>query len=430
MSNSLAAAEAEARTLQAEIDELSATHTATKAAVNELRSSIGKNGIEPGSPEFDELDKAYMESDQLNAALAAKQNELNGALVEQVAQMRSAVTTSRAARLSWGERYVASDEYNSKLAALGGREFSKQDSLPRFEVANADETSRFLASTDGSATIPTDERLDPIMLPSRQIRVLDLINTTSTIRDAVDIAKESLVDDNAAPIAHASAGGVGSPATGVASPLSEYRIDKVTIPVRRIAHHTIVPRSMLSDSPRLQSYINGRLSRGVRLVTEAQVLAGDGTGENFAGIVGEAASDQTHSNAADSLTDSVHKALTLVRIAFEGDVTGLVMHPTDYEDYVLSRDGNGSYENGVSPFSSTPTNAWGYPVVVTTLMTAGTILAGAFNEATLYVREGIEVMSGFINQQMIEDLVTLNAEYRAAFGVERAQAFATVTRGA
>lgn len=430
MSNSLAAAEAEARTLQAEIDQLSETHVAKKAEVNELRSSIGKGGIEPGSPEFDELDAAYLEADNVNGAIAAKQNELNGALVEQVVQMRSALGTTKAARMTWGARYTASNEYVQKVASLAGRSFSKQDELPRFEVATAAETATFLASTDGSAMIPTDERLTPIDLPSRRIRILDMIQTTSTTSDAVQVVRESLSDDQAAAIAHASAGGVGVAVTGVATPLSEYRTTLETRTVRRIGHHTIVPRSMLADAPRLQSRIDNRLARGIRLETERLVLSGDGTGENFSGIITEAAQDQAHSNAADSLTDSVHKAMTLVRIAFEEDITGLVMHPTDYQDYVLSRDGNGSYENGVTPFTNTPNSAWGYPVAVTTLIPAGTVLAGDFSEAILYVRQGIEVMSGYINAQMIEDTVTLNAEYRAAFGVDRTQAFCTVTRGA
>ncbi len=431
MTTSHAAAEAEVRTLQAEIEQLSETHTTAKAAALELRSTLAADEAEPGSKEFAELESAWLEADTINEQLAQKRDELVGAMFEQIIQMRTQMATRQRATRTWGRRYIESDRYQGVLAQLGGRQFTKEQTLPRVEVADAEETRLFLASTDGSAMIPTDERLTPIELPTRVVRLLDLISVDNTNESAVEIVKETLVDDNAAPTAHGSPGAQGAPATGVASPLSEYRYDRSTVNVRRIPHHTIQPRSMLSDAPRLAGLIDRRLRRGIRLATEAQVLAGDGTGENFSGILTEAASDQTHSNASDVLVDSVHKAMTLVRIAYEDDITGLVMHPTDYEDLVLQRSAtDGHLANGVNPFTSTPSTVWGYPVVTTTVIAPGTILAGAFVEAVLYVREGIEVMSGFINQQMIEDLVTVNAEYRAAFGVERPQAFATVTRGA
>ncbi len=423
MTTSVAAAEAEVRTLQAEIEELRDEHRTLKARAKDLRRDAARDGIQAGSPEFDELDAAYRAADDTGELLSTKRDELVAATTEQLVHMRTALAAKKRQTMPVGVRYTDSDVYRAAVQAVGGR-FGQHDTLPRVEVASVEETTAFLASS-GVGLVPTDERLTGVPIPRRGLSVLDLINVASTNTDAVEVARQSTRTNNAAPTAHATGN------VGVASPESIFEWEKVTLPVRRIAHHSIQPRSMLADAGRLQNLISGELTYGIRLVTENQVLTGAGTGQQFNGIVTQAAQDQTHSNASDVLADSVHKAMTLVRIAFESDVTGVVMHPTDYEDFVLEKDGvSGGYLSGNGQFAATPPSAWGYPVVVSTALAAGTILVGRFAEATLYVRSGVEIMSGFINQQLIEDLTTIAGEYRAAFGIMRPDAFATVTRGA
>lgn len=424
--------ETEARELQAEIETMQADQAVKKAAAKELRQTLLASGDSPevGSPEFKDIEAAWQAADDVGEKVAEAQSTLNATLIEGLAGLRKSSASTKLAKLSYGERFLAHEAYKAKVSALAGRGFGENDRLPTIEVATAAETVElYLASTDGSAQIPTDERLTTIELPSRRQRLIDMITKTSTSSDAVQIIREVLDDGQASNIAHSSAGAEGDPIVEVGSPVSEFRLARATLTVKRIATHTKQPRSMLSDAPRLENHINNRLRRTVIKNTERGILAGDDSDEEFNGILNQAGSNQNHSNAGSvPLADSMHMAMTMVRIAYEDDISALVMHPTDYQDFVLAKSEANHYQNGVNPFMGTPMTAWGYPVVVSTVVPVGTILAGDMAQAVLYVREGIQVFSGLVDDQLIKDAVTIAAEYRAAFGVDLAQAFATVTR--
>jgi HK97 family phage major capsid protein len=156
------------------------------------------------------------------------------------------------------------------------------------------------------------------------------------------------------------------------------------------------------------------------------VLAGGGTGQDFAGIVGAAGDDQARST--DSVPDAIHKAITIVRVALEDDITAIALHPNDYERFVLTKDpSSGSYVSGMGPQSATARTIWGYPAVVSTALTEGEAVVGNWRHAYLWLRSGVTLSSGYIDDQLIEDMITMLAEYRAAFAVKRGEAFCTVS---
>ena len=156
------------------------------------------------------------------------------------------------------------------------------------------------------------------------------------------------------------------------------------------------------------------------------MVSGPGTGQNFTGVM-NAAGTAAVAKGADTLADAVHKGITAVRIALEDDITAIGVHPNDYERFALLKASDGMYLNGRGPNEETPRTFWGYPAIVSTVFTEGTAIPANWAYAYLWVRSGISLKTGYMDQQMIEDMITIAAEYRGAFAVKQPKAFAKVT---
>ena len=75
---------------------------------------------------------------------------------------------------------------------------------------------------------------------------------------------------------------------GATKPQTDIKFDVVTSSVTTIAHWVLATRQILDDVPMLQSYIDGRLTYGLALVEENQLLNGGGTGTDLNGIYTQA----------------------------------------------------------------------------------------------------------------------------------------------
>ncbi|MCP3857012.1 MAG: phage major capsid protein, partial [Actinomycetia bacterium] len=125
----------------------------------------------------------------------------------------------------------------------------------------------------------------------------------------------------------------------------------------------------------------------------------------------------------------LHKAITVVRIALEDDITAFGLHPTDYEGLALTKSADGQYLNGSGWQNATPRTIWGYPSVVSTVFTAGTGMVGNWAAgAILWVRMGLQLeISSEHGNFFREGMLALMSTTRVAFGVPRPAAFCEVT---
>lgn len=115
--------------------------------------------------------------------------------------------------------------------------------------------------------------------------------------------------------------------------------------------------------------------------------------------------------------------------------TGLVIHPIDYENARLDKDGNGQYMGG-GPFYAPYGNGtlqfapslWGLQTVVTPNAKQGTPLVGDFRQAAILRKGGIVVAaSDQHDRNFTQNKVTFRAEERAGLMVQRPAAFAKVS---
>lgn len=256
-------------------------------------------------------------------------------------------------------------------------------------------------------------RLPGVMpLAQRRMTIRDLISPGRMDGNTLEYVKETGFTNNAAMVAE-----------GALKPESDIKLDLITTTAKVIAHNMKASRQALEDIPQLSSLIDNRLIYGVKLREEAQILNGDGTGQNLLGIVPQAtAYAAAFAPSAPSAIDTIRLAALQAFLA-EYPASGVVMHPTDWARIELTKDADGRYIIGNPQGAIAPT-LWGLSVVPTQAIAIDKVLVGAFQMgAQIFDRWDARVEMGYVNDDFTKNLVTLLGEERLALAVYRPEAF-------
>jgi len=263
--------------------------------------------------------------------------------------------------------------------------------------------------------------IQPILF--KRLVVADLMASGQAASNSIVYMVETTFTNAAAPVAE-----------GATKPESALVFDQKTDPVSKIAHWLPVTEELLEDVPAIQSYIDARLTLGVQLAEEDQLLNGNGTPPNLMGIMnrpGLAAAVARNAGATPPETnaDAILRQITAIATSAFVYPDGVVMNPANWFTVATSKDTNGHYFGG-GPFSSLPTaSIWGTPVALTPSIVANTALVGAFGTMSQVFRKGgIRIEASNSHQDFfIKNLVAIRAEERLALAVYRPGAFGKVT---
>lgn len=252
-----------------------------------------------------------------------------------------------------------------------------------------------------------------------QLMLRDVLNVSSTTSDSVTYTRLVSYTRAAAAVAK-----------GEAKPEAAMELDTVTEAVRTHPVWIPVHNNDLADYPRLANIIDTELIYDLRKYEEEQVLYGDGTGENFLGIIENPAVQPARTEANDTLIDIIRRAITDVRRSGYTP-NAVVIDPLDWEEIELEKGTDNRYVWAVIRDTLGP-RIWSLRVVETVSAEANegntterrNLVVGDFvRGATLWVREAANISVGWINDQFIRNRRTILAEQRAAFGVKRPGAF-------
>jgi HK97 family phage major capsid protein len=280
------------------------------------------------------------------------------------------------------------------------------------------------SSMTGTSGVIMPERIGTIVpLAQRRLFIRDLLyRGTKTTGNQVYFVKESTFVNGAAM--QAGEGAVkGETTTTFAT---------VSLPVQTIAHWLNASRQVLDDMPALAAYISTRLMYGLRYKEETQIMAGDGTGNNLTGLLGQAAHFNPALMTAGSFTplDILRRALQQVELADEVPAGFFCLNPTDIANVELLKDSLGRYIVGDPGGTAEALSLWGKPVISTNAIAAGTFLAGSSESAELVDRMDATVEISFENQDnFIRNAATILCEERTALLCYRPGAFVTGTLG-
>lgn len=296
------------------------------------------------------------------------------------------------------------------------------------------------ASSTSAGAFVVNDRYGPTvdLIGERELTLRDLVTVGSTTSDTVEYVRVTGKTNNAAPVAEAtsaaaptapgSAGPLVNATGGGYKPESGLDLEVVSTTVKTLAHWIPLTKRSVSDAAQMRTLVDAFLRYGLNEELEDQILAGNGSGENFTGIL--SSSPLTVGSAGTDI-DAIVDAIRTVRVTGRRRPTAMVIHPNDWYStgFLLAKDGANKYLIGDPRASVDQLNQlWGLQVVVSEAMTENTALVGDFRQAVLWEREGIDVLVSDQHADFFtRNLLAILAEMRAAFGVLDPQAFCTVT---
>lgn len=362
------------------------------------------------------------------------------AVIAQAKEFADSVGVAEASDLrarvkSLGLTVVESPEFK---AMLGGFPEGRVPLKSRVQSAPIAVKALFTGGSSTSAgAFVVNDRTDIVeMLGRKPLTVRSLVSNRRTTSDTVEYVAETAHTNNAAVVAEATSaarptvvdGVLTSNAGGGYKPEGSWSFEVKTAVVKTLAEWVPVTKRALADVAQLEGLINQELQLDVLEAEEDQILNGDGSGEDFTGIL--STSGIQEQEFSTDLFETVRKAITKVRTIGRVNPTALVLNPVDAELIDLSKDGENRYYYG-GPSAIGQRTVWGVPVVESESQEEGTGLLGDFTKAVLWDREQTTVtMTDSHADFFIRNLVAVLAEERLAFGVTRPTAFVTVETGA
>lgn len=294
------------------------------------------------------------------------------------------------------------------------------------------QTKGTLTTTPGTALTPREYQAGIVETLFQRNYVADLCMQSTTTAAQVAYVVESAATNAAAAVAELGA-----------KPESSFTFSETVEPIRKVATLLPVSDETLADAPQIRAYLNGRLALFIANVEEAQLLLGSGTSPNVAGFISNARTIGTYARGTvDSNIIALFKAMNGTRGSSQLDPDAIIIHPTNWQAIRLGTDNSGQFYGGgpfygpyggpQGPASSSQfsaDNLWGVRVLVTSNITVGTALVGAFGlAAEVARRQGLTVeATNSHSTYFATNITTLRAESRLGLKVYRPTAFTAVT---
>jgi len=396
--------------------ELRKRRTRAEDLKNACRSAIPEGPVNTASDEFQRLQRATSDLDEIRKSIALVEQEQSFVL-SQLAGLEGSLQR---------ESFLNDPDTMNDLRLLATSSLPIGDRLlgpavGRDELlAEWDQRRRMAAA--GDVTLPSDTPRTQFygIIPAlrRELRLLDLIPSSPCETGQFDILRE--------------AGTYGAAETNelAVKPSGGMSLTEFTVKIVTIAEWYRIARQSLADVPALGTTINSRLRWSVEARLESQILNGDGVGANMTGILNTSGIGAPASGSGDSVNaDMVMNAISTVRVS-NATPDAIVMNPGDVAKAVkVKSTGSGERLDSSGAFGMQPTSMWGLPLVQTTAMTAGTALVGAFAQGSmLWAREGFLIrISDSDQSDFLVNALKVLGELRAGFAVMQPTAFAKVT---
>lgn len=333
----------------------------------------------------------------LEAKYDALQTEVKGQIEALEAKGNRLGFIEGGERKSAGEIFTESAEFKSARGTSG---------YVNFKV----ELKALTGSADSVGVLTEPQRLPMYTAPREILRIRDLLAQGQTSSDSLKFPQIKAWTNNAAPVFDKPTS-VQALGAGGLKPESELTIEDKTFDIHTIAHLLRVHKNILSDVPALRSIIDNKMIEGLDEVVDAQLIRGDGTGNNVDGLLKNAKTFTRH-QAGDTKLDVLRRSLTDLR-AFNFRPDAFVLNPFDWEDIELLKGTDARYV-WVSVTEGGVPRVWRTRVVDTQAIDEGDFLVGAFRQvAQVFDREQAAVQAFEQDRDNVaRNLITLRAETR------------------
>lgn len=423
-------------------NQLDVTHMETDALVS-ARADHSAKGMEAldayrksGSEEdYAEAKKHLANSDGLNAEIVRRQemdnmgNQFKGYAGNVAALPGSGLPfvqggQSVAGRFLESKSYKDMDDMTSGFKSLGGPQGFSVDMDGHGWMERNRKALIYSGSAVGGPLITPFYDSTPEMVARPTPDVLSLVTRVPVDTDTIYWIDQATRATSATAVAEATN------STGTTGTKAEATIafTRKTATVEIIAVTAAITEKELADANQIRAIIDGDLRDDMMLQLDAQILSGSGTSPALTGLLNAGIQTVGYSTAIGNTLDNMLRAQTVIMTANEPSPDAYVFNPLDWEEMrVLKASTSGEYLWG-PPSAMGGDTLWGLPVIKTNRLAAGTGLTGAFRRACrLYDREQLRIVTGWINDDLVRNIVRVRAELRASFVVRRPNAIARVT---
>lgn len=280
-----------------------------------------------------------------------------------------------------------------------------------FEI-NTKADLQYLAKSTDKADLTGDVILPDLQAgmeraPVREVFIEQISDTQETTSDYVSYVE--VVTETGAPATTAELGTI---------PEKDWTFQEFKKPVQKIAVANKHSVEILSDGAELVNAIRGFLAEDVNIVTDTQLLSGNGTAPNLQGVLGVAV-DLNTLIGTQILVGATHAdvlriGVTKIRSTGKGKFrpSHVVLHPQDVETLELTKDSQGQYV--LPPFiAADGTRIGGATVIENTAITSGTFLMGDFRKLHIRRKGGVEIeISDSDGTDFVKDIITIKVRRR------------------
>ena len=130
-----------------------------------------------------------------------------------------------------------------------------------------------------------------------------------------------------------------------------------------------IDKFVLEDATALKVWVGTELTQAVATALEAQVLSGDGTGDNLTGLA-NTSGIQLFTSSAGNTDKLVEMRKALTKLETVGEFPSVfILNPNDWEGIATKRNTGGEFDLG-GAIDAEKRTAWGVPVALSTSLAA------------------------------------------------------------
>ena len=264
-----------------------------------------------------------------------------------------------------------------------------------------------LSTNVSGGNIPVEDRLPGVnMVPSRAIRLMDIISRGRTASNVVSWVYQANQD-----------GSVDYTAEGSAKNQIDFDLVVANESVQKITAYIKVSTEMLNDIDYIESMIRAELLKELLKKVELEVYSGAGGGSALNGIFTQATAFAAGSFAGTidnaNLVDVLTVASNQIALAEHEAPTAVLLNPSDVAALKMVKVSSTDKRyverlamvGGMLSFD-------GIPIIPTTLVTQDTYLIGDFTKNMLLDREDVTIEIGLDGNDWTKNMRTILAEYR------------------
>ena len=363
--------------------------------------------------------------------------------VEEINEIKAAIDAEKARQAAIQEKAAILESLKGQKKETGKDAPAK--TLGEFAAKNLDLTAvrsgasktagtgfGFKTYTDPQTSqqiIQYDQRVVDVA-SMRDLAIRNLFGAETISGNALKYFILGAKEDNSAPAP-------GSVNEAAAKPQFHIVTSSATVTLQKIAGWFYETDELLEDNAFLKSAIDNRglfeLDAAINKYLLTTLLATSGLGT------------ATYTHGGTVSADDIFKAMMTVKGASNLNADAIIINPADYQRLRLLKDGTGGtvgqyYGGGYfyGPYGNGQTaqqpGLWGLNTVITSDVTAGTVLVGAFKQgASVITKQGggarVEVVTGD-HDDAIYNRVTVVVEERLGLATRIPAAFVKITEAA